>query len=61
MWETFGAALALMLVFEGMMPFLNPSAWREAILTAADMDDQTLRLVGFISMMLGVILLYLIH
>ena len=61
MWETIGISVALIFVFEGIMPFLNPTGWRETLRTVSEMDDKTLRKVGFSSMVFGVILLYLIH
>lgn len=60
MWQQLMTALALMLVIEGVIPFINPAAMRRAILTMARMDDPTLRKTGLISMALGVILLYLL-
>lgn len=60
MWQQLMTALALMLVIEGVIPFINPAAMRRAILTMARMDDPTLRKTGLISMVLGVILLYLL-
>lgn len=54
-------ALALLLVIEGLAPFLNPSALRRALLMAAGMDDATLRIVGLTSMLAGVVLLYIVN
>ncbi len=61
MLDEFLVAFALLLVFEGIMPFLNPSGWRNSLRQVSEMDDKTLRLIGFTSMVLGVILLYLVH
>lgn len=61
MWEELGIAIALILVIEGMMPFLNPTGWRKSLRTISEMDDKTLRMIGLSSMTFGVILLYLIH
>ncbi len=55
------AAIALMLVFEGIMPFLSPARFRLALLSAARLDDRSLRVVGLLSMIGGVVLLYLVH
>jgi uncharacterized protein len=54
-------ALALVMVIEGILPFLNPSSWRDMMRTATELDDRTLRLVGLGSMLLGVALLYLVN
>jgi len=61
MWEELGIAIALILVIEGMMPFLNPTGWRQSLRSISEMDDKTLRMIGLSSMIFGVILLYLIH
>jgi len=47
------AALALMLVLEGMLPFLAPSLWRETFRKMTEMSDGQLRFVGLTSMMGG--------
>jgi uncharacterized protein YjeT (DUF2065 family) len=60
MWHDLLAAVALVLVIEGIMPFLNPAGVRRALLLISQMSDSTLRFVGLTSMLLGVFLLYLI-
>lgn len=55
------AALCLVLVIEGMLPFLKPEAWRRTMGRIADQPDNALRLMGLISMMMGIALLYLIR
>ncbi|BFM18225.1 DUF2065 domain-containing protein [Maricurvus nonylphenolicus] len=60
MWEELGRALCLMLVLEGIMPFLNPGRWRRLVATLAMVNDRQLRLMGLASMLLGIGLLYLI-
>jgi uncharacterized protein len=52
---------ALMLVIEGIMPFLNPIAFRRILLQMANMEDQQLRSIGFFSMVLGIALLYWVN
>lgn len=54
-------ALALLLVIEGILPFLSPHALRNALLMMARMDDRSLRFAGLISMLLGLGLLYLVN
>ena len=54
-------AFALLLVIEGIMPFINPAVMRRMIVMVAQMDDATLRLAGLTSMIAGVLLLYLVH
>lgn len=54
-------ATALMLVIEGIMPFINPTVFRRALLQMANMKDQQLRIIGLFSMVFGVVLLYWIN
>ena len=61
MWTEILTALALVLVIEGIMPFLNPAAMRRMMVMVAQMDDKSLRVVGLTSMISGVLLLYLVH
>lgn len=61
MWESIIPALALVLVIEGMMPFISPKSWREAMSQAAQLPDNILRSLGFVSMLAGVIILYLVR
>ena len=51
-------AIALMLVIEGLMPFLVPNAWRETFRRLIEMSDGQLRFVGLSSMLAGLLLLY---
>jgi uncharacterized protein YjeT (DUF2065 family) len=52
------AAFGLMLVIEGIMPFLFPSVWREAMRKVTQMHDGQLRFVGLTLMLSGVLLVY---
>jgi uncharacterized protein YjeT (DUF2065 family) len=60
MWNELLVALALILVIEGIMPFMNPSGMKKMMLLATQMDDNTLRTAGLISMVSGLVLLYLV-
>ena len=51
-------ALALMLVLEGLLPFLSPKAWRDFFEKALTMSDGQIRFVGLTFMVIGVLLLY---
>lgn len=50
-------AFALMLVIEGILPFVAPAAWRETFLRLAQMADGQIRFIGLTSMLIGVALL----
>ena len=57
--DIFLPALALMLVMEGILPFLAPAAWRETFARLIQFRDGQLRFMGLISMLSGLLLLYL--
>jgi uncharacterized protein YjeT (DUF2065 family) len=50
-------AFALMLVIEGLLPFLSPGTWRSAFERATRMSDGQIRFFGLTSMVIGVLLL----
>lgn len=52
-------ALALMLVFEGLLPFLSPRRWREVFERATRLSDGQIRFLGLSCMLLGMLLLAL--
>jgi len=60
-WNVVLVATALMLVIEGIIPFLKPDAMRKALTMMAQMDDRAMRLGGLASMVMGVVLLYLVQ
>lgn len=61
MWKELAIALALVLVIEGILPFLYPRRWRALAMTLAEVSDGTMRTVGLVSMLSGTALLYLIR
>jgi len=61
MSNDFWAALALVLVIEGVMPFLSPAGLRRTMRMVIEMDDRALRILGLLSMLSGILLLYLVH
>ena len=52
-------ALALMLVIEGLLPFLAPKLWRETFQRVMQLSDGQIRFFGLTSMIAGLLLLYL--
>lgn len=60
MWETLGKAICLMLIIEGILPFLYPGRWRQLVFTLATINDKQLRTMGLVCMLIGVIALYLL-
>lgn len=61
MWSDLGAALALVLIVEGLMPFLSPAAFRRTMSQVTQMPDRQLRTIGCVSMLAGVGVLYLVR
>ncbi len=59
-WQDLWVALALVLVIEGMLPFLSPTGLRKAYGQIIQMDDRTLRLYGLVSMIAGAVFLSLV-
>lgn len=59
MWGNLLDAFALLLVLEGIMPFLSPSSVRRLLARLSELGDGSLRIAGLASMVVGVVLLYL--
>ena len=57
MGTTFLLALALMLILEGVLPFLAPNLWRDTFRRITQMTDGQIRFVGLSSMIVGLLLL----
>lgn len=55
------AAIALMLVIEGILPFTAPTLWRDVFRKLTEMSDGQIRFAGLTSMMVGLIILLLAH
>jgi uncharacterized protein YjeT (DUF2065 family) len=58
MGTTFLMAFALMLIFEGLFPFVSPNRWRETFRKITQMTDGQIRFVGLSSMIVGLLLLW---
>jgi uncharacterized protein len=61
MTDSLLTAFALMLVIEGLMPFLVPGAWRDTFRRLIEMNDGQLRFIGLSSMLAGLLLLYFLR
>jgi uncharacterized protein YjeT (DUF2065 family) len=53
-------AIALMLIIEGMFPFVFPAAWRDTFRKIAERPAHQIRVGGLIVMVLGLILLFIV-
>jgi uncharacterized protein YjeT (DUF2065 family) len=54
---TFLMALALMLILEGVLPFIAPNLWRDTFRRITQMSDGQIRFVGLSSMIVGLLIL----
>lgn len=61
MGDVLWAALALVLVFEGLMPFISPGRWRSVMEQATKLSDGQLRFLGLSAMLIGLGLLALLY
>lgn len=60
-WSDLFAALAILLVLEGVLPVLNPAATRRMFAQLAQMAERELRVAGFVSMAGGLVLLFFVR
>ncbi|MDH3760391.1 MAG: DUF2065 family protein [Gammaproteobacteria bacterium] len=60
-WADFGAALALVLVIEGLIPFLSPRGYKNMVQQMALMSEQMMRNVGLVLIVFGLLTLYLVR
>lgn len=61
LWDELWIATALLLVMEGIVPFMSPVMMRRALVMMAAMDDRAMRVTGLVSMLVGVVILYIVH
>ena len=60
-WRDLGAAFALYLVLEGVLPFLNPGGAKRTLSLLAQMDERALRRIGLSSMIAGCVVLFFVR
>ncbi len=61
MGKELAVALCMVLVIEGILPFLSPRHWRSVAEMAGRVDDSTVRVLGLASMVVGTTLLYFVR
>ncbi|MDX1589251.1 MAG: DUF2065 domain-containing protein [Oleiphilaceae bacterium] len=61
MWQQLLVALGLVLIIEGMLPFLAPQRWQALIATLAAMDPRSIRIAGLASMLAGLLIVMLVR
>ena len=60
-WHVLLTALALVLVIEGIIPLAHPGRWRKLVASMAQVPDGQLRIMGLLSMLSGLVVLYLVR
>jgi uncharacterized protein YjeT (DUF2065 family) len=60
-WTDLLAALAIVCIIEGIMPFINPSAMKRLFASMASMEEREMRVIGLLSMLVGLAMLYLVR
>ena len=60
-WEWLVSAFALVLVLEGIMPFVAPEQWRLLLMRLAKYEYRQIRFFGLAMMLVGLLILYVIH
>ncbi|WP_338521778.1 DUF2065 domain-containing protein [Candidatus Legionella polyplacis] len=61
MIDIFFSSLALVFVLEGLMLFIFSEKWKKLLQKIINQEEKTLKMVGFISMLIGVFLLTIVH
>ena len=56
-WNDLLAAFALYLVLEGLLPFISPRGWKQALGQLLQLSDRQMRIFGLVSMLAGLVLL----
>jgi len=60
-WQDLGVGIALLLVFEGLLPFISPSRYRKMLEVASGIGERRLRIGGVACMGVGLLLLYIVN
>ena len=59
-WSELARAVALVMVIEGMLPFIAPGRWRQMMLSVMQLDSRAIRVIGLLSMLAGILVLNLV-
>ncbi|MEC7859706.1 MAG: DUF2065 domain-containing protein [Pseudomonadota bacterium] len=58
MWHEIITTIALLLIIEGMIPFISPDSYKKFVVKMSELNDYNLRLIGLVSMIIGVLILF---
>lgn len=61
MWQDILTAVSLYLIIEGMIPFVGPDLFRQAVSRIAELSDNNLRATGLTVMMAGLVMLFIVR
>ena len=53
-------AFALFLVFEGLIPAINPQLYRQLVQLISEQDDKPMRIIGFSMIVLGAVIIFIV-
>jgi uncharacterized protein len=60
-WTEILTAVALVLVIEGMLPFVRPGRYKQLVAQIVRLSDNQLRMIGLVSMIVGLLLLFVVR
>ena len=60
-WTEILTALALVLVIEGMLPFVRPGRYKQLVAQIVRLSDNQLRIFGLTAMIIGIVLLFVVR
>ena len=60
-WQEILTAVALVLVIEGMLPFIGPGRYKQLVAQIAQLGDNQVRTFGLVSMIAGLLLLFIVR
>lgn len=57
-WQGLGVGIAFYLILEGILPLFNPKGLKQTLIHLLEMNENSLRTIGALSIILGVVMLY---
>ena len=61
MWTEILTAVALVLIIEGLLPFASPGRYRQMVAQIVSLNDNNIRLTGFVVIVIGLVLLFIVR
>ncbi|HEY1726572.1 MAG TPA: DUF2065 domain-containing protein [Steroidobacteraceae bacterium] len=60
-WTDLLAALAIVCIIEGILPFINPAGMKRVLSRMAAVEEREMRIMGLASMLVGLLVLFLVR